>query len=175
MGFGKALGFSMIAFVGLNFLFVIITETITGDLNTLFSDITTNPLILIFVFFGPIVFMPGEVVQLLYGSVASGPYDATFIGLLLALIGYIVVPLIAAIIAGKTGEDKVGSLGGWFLTAIISSLAIGILVFLNDPLLMAYYGLTPTLSTFILSLLSGVVNGIFYGTFALLFASIEPY
>ena len=175
MGFGKAFGFSLIAFVGLNFLFVIITYTITGDLNTLFSDITTNPLVLFFVFFGPIIFMPGEIVQLLYGSIASGPYDAAFIGSLIALIGYIVVPLISAIIAGKTGEDKVGSLGGWFLTAIVSSLAIGLLVFLNDPLLLAYYGLAPTIDVFVLSLLSGVINGIFYGTFALLFASIEPY
>ena len=175
MGFGKAFGFSLIAFVGINFLFVIITETITGDLNTLFSDITTNPLVLFFVFFGPIIFMPGEIVQLLYGSIASGPYDATFIGLLIALIGYFVAPLIASLIAGKTGEDKIGSLGGWFLTSILSSLAIGLLVFLNDPILLAYYGLAPTINTFVLSLLSGVINGIFYGTFALLFASIEPY
>jgi len=175
MGFGKAFGFSLIAFVGINFLFVIITETITGDLNILFSEITTNPLILFFVFFGPIIFLPGQVVQLLYGSIASGPYDSTFIGLLLSLIGYIVAPLISSIIAGKTGEDKIGSLGGWFLTAIVSSLAVGLLVFLNDPLLLAYYGLTPTIGTFVLSLLSGVVNGIFYGTFDLLFASIEPY
>jgi len=175
MGFGKAFGFSLIAFIGINFLFVIITQTITGDLNTLFSDITTNPLVLLFVFFGPIIFMPGEVVQLIYGSIASGPYDATFIGLLIALIGYIIAPLIGSFIAGKTGEDKVGSLGGWFLTSILSSLAIGLLVFLNDPLLLSYYGLLPGIDTFILSLLSGVVNGIFYGTFALLFASIEPY
>lgn len=175
MGFGKAFGFSLIAFVGINFLFVIITNTITGDLNTLFSDITTNPLVLFFVFFGPIVFFPGEIVQSLFVSIASGPYDATFIGSLIALIGYIVAPLIASIIAGKTGEEKAGSLGGWFLTAIISGLAIGILVFFNDPALLAYYGLALTIDTFILSLLSGAINGIFYGSFALLFASIEPY
>ena len=175
MGLGKSFGFSLIAFIGINFLFVIITETITGDLNTLFSEITSNPLVLFFVFFGPIIFMPGEVVHLMYGSIATGPYDADFIGLIIALIGYIVAPLIASLIAGKVGENKIGSLGGWFLTAIVSSLAIGLLVFLNDPLLLAYYGLVPTIDTFALSLLSGVINGIFYGTFALLFASIEPY
>jgi hypothetical protein len=174
MGFGKAFGFSLIAFIGINFLFVIISETITGDLNTLFSDITTNPLVLFFVFFGPITLMPGQIVQLIYVLVSSGVYDSNFIGLLLSLIGSIVAPLIASLIAGKTGEDKIGSLGGWFLTAIVSGLAIGLLVFIY-PAVLAYYGLPASIDTFVLSILSAVVNGIFYGTFALLFASIEPY
>jgi hypothetical protein len=174
MGFGKAFGFSLVAFIGINFLFVIITETITGDLNTLFSDITTNPLVLLFVFFGPITYMPGQVVQLIYLSISGGVYDINFIGLLLTLVGSIIAPFIASLIAGKTGENKLGSLGGWFLTAIVSGLAIGLLVFIF-PAILSYYGLPPTIDTFVLSLLSGVVNGIFYGTFALIFTSIEPY
>ncbi len=174
MGFGKAFGFSLIAFIGINFLFVIIAETITGGLNTLFSDITLNPLVLLFIFFGPIVYMPGMVIQGIYVSVTFGVYDITFIGLMVQLIGSIVAPLIAALIAGKTGETKAGSLGGWFLTAIVSSLAIGLLVFIN-PAILAYYGLPPTIDTFVTSLLGGVVNGIFYGAFALLFTRIAPY
>jgi hypothetical protein len=174
MGFGKAFGFSLIAFIGINFLFVIIAETITADLNTLFSDITINPLVLLFIFFGPIISMPGTVIQSIYAYITLGVYDITFIGLMVRLIGYIVAPLIAALIAGRTGETKAGSLGGWFLTAVISSLAIGLLVFIN-PAILAYYGLTPTIDTFVMSLLGGVVNGIFYGTFALLFTRIAPY
>lgn len=174
MGFGKAFGFSLIAFVGINFLFVIITETITGNLNTLFSDITANPLILLFIFFVPIISMPGTVVGSIYGSIASGLYDTAFIGTIIRLIGYIVSPFIASLIAGKTGEKKVGSLGGWFLTAIVSSLAIGLLVFIYPPIL-SYYSLPEGIETFFLSLLGGVVNGIFYGAFALLFTRIEPY
>lgn len=174
MGFGKAFGFSLIAFVGINFLFVIITETITGNLNTLFSDITANPLVLLFIFFGPIISMPGTVVSNMYVSIASGVYDAMFIGTIIRLIGYIVSPFIASLIAGKTGEKKGGSLGGWFLTAIVSSLAIGLLVFIY-PAILSYYLLPVGIETFVLSLLGGVVNGIFYGTFALLFTRIEPY
>jgi hypothetical protein len=174
MGFGKAFGFSLIAFVGINFLFVIITETITGNLNTLFSDISANPLVLLFIFFGPIISTPGTVVSSMYVSIVSGVYDATFIGTIIRLIGYIVSPFIASLIAGKTGESKGGSLGGWFLTAIVSSLAIGLLVFIY-PAILSYYLLPVGIETFVLSLLGGVVNGIFYGTFALLFTRIEPY
>ncbi|MEJ2294080.1 MAG: hypothetical protein P8Y23_04870 [Candidatus Lokiarchaeota archaeon] len=174
MGFGKAFGFSLIAFVGINFLFVIITKTITGDLNNLFSVITTNPLVLLFIFFGPIISMPGTVINSMYVSIASGVYDTAFIGTIITFIGYIVSPFIASLIAGKTGENKGGSLGGWFLTAIISSLAIGLLVFIN-PLVLSLYGLSTGIETFVFSLLGGVVNGIFYGMFALLFTRIEPY
>ena len=174
MGFGKAFGFSLIAFVGINFLFVIITETIIGDLNSLFSDITANPLVLLFIFFGPIISMPGTVVSNIYGSIASGVYDTAFIGTIITLIGYIVSPFIASLIAGKTGESKAGSLGGWFLTSIVSSLAIGLLVFIY-PAVLSYYGLSVGIGTFVFSLVGGIVNGIFYGTFALLFTKIEPY
>jgi len=49
LGLGKALGFSLLAYVGLNFLFVIISRTINNNLNTLFSDITSNPLIIVLI------------------------------------------------------------------------------------------------------------------------------
>ena len=42
MGFGKAFGFSLLAYAGLNFLFVIIAATIDNTLNVLFDSITTK-------------------------------------------------------------------------------------------------------------------------------------
>ena len=40
-----------LGFIGLNFLFVIIAETISGNLNLLFSDISSDPLIILLIFF----------------------------------------------------------------------------------------------------------------------------
>ncbi|MHA1234605.1 MAG: hypothetical protein ACTSQL_05915, partial [Promethearchaeota archaeon] len=72
MGLGKALGFSLLAYIGLNFLFVIISETISGDLNTLFSDITSDPLIILLIFFGPIISVPSSAIFGLYTQIAFG-------------------------------------------------------------------------------------------------------
>ena len=107
MGFGKAFGFGLLAFIGLNFLFVIISFTISGDLNQLFADIGANPLILLLIMFGPIANLPGTVFTSIYTNLASG-----------------------ITVTGST-----------------------------VPLLIIY----------------GVVNGIFYGCFALLFAKTEYY
>jgi len=162
IGLGKALGFSLLAFIGLNFLFIIIVYTISGDLNLLFSAISSEPLIIISVFFGPIGFMPGYVITLLTGQIYSGVFDAS----LIQWIGFIVSPFVASLVAGRTGDGKGGSFGGWMIAALIGSAALSVLAFIQlaDPLM-----------TIVVLILSGVVNGIFYGCFALLFSKSEMY
>jgi hypothetical protein len=170
IGFGKALGFSLLAFIGLNFLFIIIAQTVGGDLNTLFSAISSEPLITIVVLFDPLMIisgvflphMPGSVINLMYAQISLGSFDA----LLIQSIGSIVSPFVAALVAGRTGDGKGGSFGGWMLTALISSAALSVYAFIQflDPIML------------IISLiLTGVVNGIFYGCFALLFSKSEMY
>jgi hypothetical protein len=106
--------------------------------------------------------MPGTVIASVYGLISSGSFDA----LLIQSIGSIVAPFVAALVAGRTGDGKGGSFGGWMITAMISSAALSVYAFLAfaDPI------------TLIIGLiLSGVVNGIFYGCFALLFSKSEMY
>jgi len=164
IGLGKALGFSLLAFIGLNFLFIIITYTISGDLNTLFSDITANPLIIVTILFAPIIFLPGNVIILgIFAPISSGTIDAS----LIQFVGFLVSPFVAALVAGRTGESKGGSFGGWMIAALISSAAWGVLAFIipapNPIMLLIEY------------MLNGVVYGIFYGCFALLFSKSEMY
>ena len=169
MGFGKSFGFSLLTYIGMNFLFVIIAYTVSGDLNTLFSDITANPLIILLVLCGPIINFPGTVILGIYNAIL-GPIVPD---LLIQLVGYIVSPFIAAIVAGRVGGKNGASFGGWFLTCILCALAVGIL-FLS-PATLAYYALTPTIGTLVVAIIGGITNGIFYGAFALLFTKTEYY
>jgi len=172
MGLGKALGFSLLALIGLNFLFVIITETITGDLNPLFSDISSNPLIILLIFFGPLISMPGYVFSSIYAQIYSG-----IIGpMLIQSIGFIVSPFVASLIAGRMGEKKGGSFGGWMIASMISAVALGILAFIS-PATILYYGIPVVDPALVLIsfLISGAVNGVFYGCFSLLFTKEEMY
>ena len=163
IGLGKALGFSLLAFIGLNFLFIIIAETISGGLNTLFSTITADPLYIIVIFFGPISMMPGTVITALYTSIALGMTD---VAALVQIIGFIVSPFVAALVAGRTGGSKGGSFGGWMLAALIGATAVAVLFYIQlDAPILVIIGI----------MLSGAVNGIFYGCFALLFTKTEMY
>ena len=163
IGLGKALGFSLLAFIGLNFLFVIIAETVGGGLEPLFSAISSDPLSIISIFFGPISVMPGTVITVLYTSIALGMTD---VAVLIQIIGYLVSPFVAALVAGRTGGGKGGSFGGWMLAALIGAAALAVLAFIEitDPIL-----------SIIGIMLSGAVNGVFYGCFALLFTKTEMY
>jgi len=173
LGLGKALGFSLLAYVGLNFLFVIISETISTGLNALFTDITNNPLIILLIFFGPITMVPSNAIFGLFAQISLGIIDVSS---LISIIGFIVTPFVAALVAGRTGESKGGSFGGWMIACLIGSSALGVLIFIN-PSTLLYYGIvvsTPILLLIAFSL-SALINGIFYGAFALLFSKQEMY
>jgi hypothetical protein len=172
LGFGKAFGFSLLAYIGLNFLFIVIVETLSGNLNILFSDISADPLIILLIFFGTTTNMPGTVFLSMYTQIATGTIDYN----LIRNIGYFVTPLVAALVAGRVGENKAGSFGGFFLTSIIGSVALGILAYISTATL-AYFliiVIDPT-ATFITLLIAGAVNGVFYGAFSLMFTKTEYY
>ncbi len=169
MGLGKALGFSLLAYIGLNFLFIIISYTISGDLNTLFSNITSNPLIILLIFFGPIRYVPSSEIFTLYGQISLGTFDAT----LIQTIGFIVTPFIASIVAGRTGGSKGASFGGWMITCLISSSALGVLGFIS-PITLGIPA-AGAVTFLIMVIISGAINGVFYGCFALLFTKTEMY
>jgi len=164
IGLGKALGFSLLTFIGLNFLFIIIAETFSvSGLEPLFTAISSDPLIIITILFAPINYMPGNVIMSLYTQISFGIIDIS----LIRTIGFLVSPFVAALVAGLTGESKGGSFGGWMITALIGSAAWGVLAFVYlDPnpivLLIGY-------------LIIGAVYGVFFGCFALLFNKTQNY
>ncbi len=170
MGFGKSFGFSLLTYIGLNFLFVIIVETISGDLNTTFSVISADPFIIILILFGPITNTPGMV----FNGIILQLTGILGLDVLIGFIGNIVSLFIAAIVAGRVGENKGASFGGFLLTAFVSVLAISALVYLSPATLTAY-SLPPNMTTIALASVGGITNGIFYGAFALLFTKTEMY
>jgi hypothetical protein len=185
IGLGKALGFSLLTFIGLNFLFIIIAATFSeAGLEPLFTDISNDPLVIITILFAPIIYMPGTVITEIY---TFGPIDASLIG----TIGFLVSPFVAALVAGLTGESKKGSFLGWMITALIGSAALGVLASVSpstllnvgmsvtDPIMLLIMSVTDPIMSLIMSLigfmLNGAVYGIFYGCFALLFTKTEMY
>lgn len=145
----------------------------SGDLNLLFSAISSNPLIIILVLFEPIYIMPGTVIlEHIYGPISSGTIDP----FLIQGIGFIVSPFVAALVAGRTGDGKGGSFGGWMIAALIGAAALGVLGFIDFSILSTYDPLlTDPTTSLIKFMLSGAVIGIFYGCFALLFSKSEMY
>ena len=139
------------------------------ELNTLFSDITSNPLIILVIFFGPIIDVPSSEIFTLYAQISLGTFDAT----LIQTIGFIVTPFVASIVAGRTGGSKGASFGGWMITCLISSSALGVLGFISPITLgfTAAYAVT----FLIMASISAAINGVFYGCFALLFTKAEMY
>ena len=170
MGFGKSFGFSLLTYIGMNFLFVIIAYTVSGELNILFGDITANPFIILLVLCGPIINFPGVVIFGIYGGII-GPLVPD---VLILLVGYFVSPFIAAVVAGRVGDKNGASFGGWILTCILCAVTVGLLVFLS-PTTLTYYALSATTETLVVALIGGITNGIFYSAFALLFTKTEYY
>jgi len=95
---------------------------------------------------------------------------------LIQTIGLIVTPFVAAIVAGRTGGSKGASFGGWMITCLIGSSALGVLAFINPDTLL-YYGIlvsNPVMLLIVFSI-SAAITGVFYGAFALLFTKTEMY
>ena len=116
--------------------------------------------------------MPGFVFSSIYVQISMGMIGP----MLIQNIGFVVSPFVASLIAGRTGNNKGGSFGGWMLTAIISAVALGILAFISIATL-SYYGIivVDPIVILITFLISGAVNGVFYGCFSLLFTKEEMY
>jgi len=163
MGFGKAFGLGLIIYVALNFVFALIVALVAGTIDIYFGSISADPLAFISSLFAPILILPG--VAWLGGilGVLAAP-AAIMLVVLLAMIGAIVPPLLAAVIAGRTGEGKINAFAAWFLIAIVCVVIVLVLGLIATTL-------TADVTTILTLVLSGVINGFFYGAFAALTAS----
>ncbi len=175
MGFGKAFLLSLAAFVGLNFVFTIVYYALGTGFDDLFSTIETAPLMILYYLFGSILSTPFTIFNWTIAEPFLGNFELTF---LILGLGYLIAPLIAAILAGRFGESKGQCFGGWFLTAVISVVSVFIGVFLSptfEATLSTMYLWGSLDSILIYSIISCVINIVFYGFFALLVSKIEYY
>jgi len=176
MGFGKAFLLSIVAFVGLNFIFTIIYFALGDGFDVLFDNIQEAPLRILCYLFGSIVSAP----FLIFNVTIVQPFLGTIFVLetFLFWLGYLIAPIIAAILAGRFGESKIQCFGGWALTAIISTVSVIIAALLSpitETELLNLYFLLDFDHLLIFAITSCVINIFFYGFFALLVSKIEYY
>ena len=176
MGFGKAFLISIAAFVGLNFIFTIIYFALVDNgFDDMFATIQTAPLIILYYLFGSIVSAP----FLIFNATIAQPFLGVFVlEFFLLWLGFLIAPIIAAILAGRFGESKIQCFGGWALTAILSTVSVIIAALLSPTTqteLLNLYGLADFDQLLIFAIISCIINVFFYGFFALLVSKIEYY
>jgi hypothetical protein len=176
MGFGKSFLLSLVAFVGLNFIFTILYYILGSGFNALINEIQIAPLMIIYYLFGSIASVPSGILNWV---IVDPLFNSTMTFLVMGL-GFLIAPLIAAILAGRLAESKSQGFLGWLLTVVISTVAVIIGVFLSptfETILTTLYG--PEWTGFevilIYLVISCIVNIIFYGFFALLVSKTEYY
>jgi hypothetical protein len=173
MGFGKAFLFSLIAFVGINFIITIIYYAFTG-FNQLITNIQLYPLMILYYLFGSIISTP----SVIFNWTIANPFLLGDMDMLILGLGHLVAPIIAAILAGRFSESKIQSFGGWLLTAVISTAAVIIAAWLSpftaNTLILTYVWASTDV-ILILAIISCLINIVFYGFFALLLSKEEYY
>lgn len=179
MSLAKSLGYSFILFITLNFLFALILAAITGIINDYFSGIASDPLGLLITLFSPVLLAPGIHHIILVIGTLTGSLGSVFY--LLLSLGYILTPIIAALVCGIKSEGKKEAFEAWFLTMLISTGIIIVAYFLGQEI-SNIFGTLGMMGTsidesgdiYIISylLMNGYLNGIFYSAFAMLPAGI---
>lgn len=180
MGFGKTFSLSLVAFIALNFIFSIIYLALGPGFDELLNRFNPNsldyaPLMIIYYLFGAIASVPSTILNWVIISPFIPPNIMDF---LILGLGFLIAPLIAAILAGKFAESKFQGFAGWVLTAVISTVAVIIGIFLSptfEATLTSTYGWSGFELILISLVISCVVNIIFYGFFALLISKTEYY
>ncbi|MFX1571937.1 MAG: hypothetical protein ACFFB0_04260 [Promethearchaeota archaeon] len=174
MGFGKAFLLSLVAFIGINFIFTIIYFLLLEDFDTLFSTIAGDPLMILYYLFGSILSIPFYNLKwLVIDPLLNNNMDNLILGL-----GFLVAPLIAAILAGNFGESKSQCFSGWLLTALVSSIATIIGALLSQTFrttIETTYEWSTILSIIAFTALSCLINIVFYSFFALAIFKTEYY
>jgi hypothetical protein len=166
MGFGKAFAIGLIIFMALTFVFALIVAALNEaiGIGNFFSTLV-NPLSnLGGALFGSVALGPETTLMALMLALAMGALDLT---VTLALLSPLIVMLIAAIITGRLAEGKGAAFGAWLLICIIASVVLLVFAIIG--------GAAISVLGIIMALTPAIINGIFYGCFALLASGSEYY
>ncbi|MFX0042541.1 MAG: hypothetical protein ACFE8L_06485 [Candidatus Hodarchaeota archaeon] len=170
MSFAKSFGLSLLIFIGLNVVFFFIgTALIDGGLDLFFTNLEDELSVILEPLFGPIYSLMGP--ESILNRVLT--VSDLELGDIVLMIGYVVAPLIAAIMAGVFAENKIEALLGWFLAVMVGAVFVlsWRVYVLSDMGQPGDYIVDYIIYTAVL----GGIIGIFYGCFALLFTSSEYF
>jgi hypothetical protein len=168
MSFIKGFGIGLVVFIALNFVFSLIIAAVSGVIGTFFTDLADLNTIFN-ILFGPTsaTAVPYLNANNLYFSIATGSTSG-----ILTYIFYFVSPLVASILAGKFAGGKRFAALAWFLIAMLSA---GLLLIPQFLILPPGTPLSLIGATIFSVLIAGVINGVFYATFAMLVSESEFY
>ncbi len=168
MAFAKSFLFSLIAFIGLNVVFLLLAYLVSGTFNSFTAAFQANFLgTLNMLLFGPLANLgsPGIIFATIGAAIAVGGTIPTFN--IIIYIGYFVAPLVGAFLSGFFAENRKEAFSGWFLTAMICTILVIVL-----GILAVLSVITPTAASIIGSIVIylgvGLTIGLFYGCIALL-------
>ncbi|MHA2006896.1 MAG: hypothetical protein ACXABO_02765 [Promethearchaeota archaeon] len=176
MGFGKSFLLSLVAFVGLNFVFSLLYYVITAGFDSFLTTITDAPLMILYFLFGSAASIPSTNLNwAIVEPLLNSNMDFLILG-----IGFLITPIIASILAGKFAESKGQGIGAWLLTTVISTAAIviGVIPGFSSTFvstILTFYGWSGFELTLIFLVISCVVNIVYGGFFALLVVETEYY
>jgi len=161
----RAFIFSLIIFLGLNFLLYIIGYSIGGILDLLLTRITDHPTHTIYLFIYPSQFLPWDIIGRGINT-ASIAFKIIYFGGFITLV-------IAAIVAGFLGGSIGKSFGGWILT-VICSMILFIVIFIIDDYNLTFISFSTTLLDGIGTILiTGLVNILIFGGLVTVIALIK--
>jgi len=169
MSYGKAFGFSILAFIGLNIIFFLVGYGVDGVLLLYFESVAASPAFILFLFLGPILALTGPQFPYLmtqqFNFWVTGVFSPTP-GTIILFIGYIVAPVLAAFLSGRFGETKLEAFFGWFITAMLCALTYMIAdiiggIILGAPWEILFMSVTTSIAI-------GLVYGMAYGSIAIL-------
>lgn len=167
MNFIKTFIVGIIVYLALNFLFVLVAMfTVPGYPATDIWYIITA-------LFMPIFASPAEawITSGIVGIINS----ADLVASLLTFLGLVIPPLIASILVARLGDSQNGAFGAWFITACVSSAVFLLLMIFGSYSSVAlqatwagYVAIYGDIGTILAILITGVINGFFYGCITLL-------
>jgi len=166
--------FCLIIYVLINLIVTLIGYAVDGLINYLLA----NFYVIIYGLFAPTATPPSFAIIIPLAIPTMGSLTA---GIVIMSIGYMISPLITALIAGRNGESKYISFGAWFLLSLLSSI-ISLFFYFSpmppySPMLIFFLlvqfatGAKPSdINTMFLffTILGGIINGMFYGSIAML-------
>ena len=161
----RAFIFSLLIFIGINFLLYITMYSIAGLMDMIFDRIATHPSYTAYTLIYPSSYFPWE---LIFTGI-----DSSSIPFAIMYIGGFVSFIIAAIVAGLMGGDIIKSFGGWILTCG-TFMAVHVIILVIDDYNLNFLSFSATLiDGIIIVLITGVVNMLIFGGLVLLIAYLK--
>ena len=165
MSFGKSFLISLVALVVLNVAILAITYAIGYGFDVFIAGITANAIHILYVLFSSTGHPIWWLIEGLIYSIGSEPFNWAYF---IYKIGFIIAPLIAAVITGRLSEKQVHAFAGFFLSTIISMLVCIILIYQGFAYQIMLAGKFNQAEAIINVILGSLVNGLIYGMIAYL-------